>query len=137
MSLLLSLHTYSDWGLLALRLALAATFWVHGRSKMKMWKMQPSEQMPASMINQMKLLSICEPLGALAMVSGFLVQPAALGFAIIMVGAIYMKVAKWKIPFKVDNSNGWEFDLLILAASLLILFAGAGALSLDRVILGI
>lgn len=136
MSLLISLHSYSDWGLLALRLALAATFWVHGRSKAKMWKMQPSEQMPASMIKQMKLLSVCEPLGALAMLSGLLVQPAALGFCIVMLGAIYMKTSKWKVGFKVDNTNGWEFDLMILAASLMVLLAGAGAFSLDRLVLG-
>jgi uncharacterized membrane protein YphA (DoxX/SURF4 family) len=102
-----------------------------------MWKAQPSAQTPAQMIRIMKLLSVCEPLGAIAMVGGFLVQPAALGFCIIMLGAINAKINTWKLPFKADNATGWEFDLLILAASVLILLAGAGAFSLDRLVLGI
>ncbi|MEO5927465.1 MAG: DoxX family protein [Patescibacteria group bacterium] len=134
MPFLLALHSYADWGLLALRLALAAIFWVHGRSKAGMWKMQPSAQMPAKTISIMKLLSICEPLGALAMVVGFLTQPAALGFSLIMLGAIHSKKNVWKTPFKADDKTGWEFDLLILAASLFLLLAGAGAFSLDRLL---
>lgn len=102
-----------------------------------MWKMQPSEQMPASMINTMKLLSICEPLGALAMLGGLLVQPAAFGFILVMLGAMQMKMTKWKTPFKSDSTTGWEFDLLILAASILLLLTGAGAISLDHAILGL
>ena len=102
-----------------------------------MWKAQPSAQMPAQMIGVMKLLSICEPLGALAMFAGLLVQPAALGFSLVMLGAIHLKRSKMKVPFKSDTSTGWEFDLLILAASLLLLTIGAGAISLDRLILGL
>lgn len=98
--------------------------------------MQPSAQLPAQMITILKLLSICEPLGALAMVVGFLVQPAALGFGIIMLGAINLKMKKMKVPFMAKETTGWEFDLLILAASALLVFVGAGAFSLDRILFG-
>ncbi len=98
--------------------------------------MAPSEQMPAKMINLMRLLSVCEPLGAIAMFSGFLVQPAALGLSLIMLGAIYLKITKWKTPFKAENTTGWEFDLLILAASITLIILGGGAWSLDNLIFG-
>jgi len=133
-NLLISLHQYSDLGLFILRFALGTIFWVHGTGKLKMWKMTPSEQMPKKMINLMRLLSICEPLGALAMFSGFLVQPAALGFSIIMLGAINAKITKWKTPFWAQTNTGWEFDFLILATSIALIILGAGAWSLDSLL---
>ena len=134
---LASLHQYSDLGLFVLRLALGAIFWIHGASKLKMWKMVPSEQMPAKMINTMRILSICESLGAVAVFTGFLVQPAALGLAIIMIGAIKFKLKAWKIPFTTQTNTGWEFDLLILAASITLIVFGAGTWSLDRMLFGL
>ena len=98
-NLLVSVHQYGDLGLLILRLALGAIFLIHGKGKLKMWKASPSEQMPKQMINIMRLLSVCEIAGALAMFAGFLVQPAALGFSLIMLGAINFKITKWKTPF--------------------------------------
>ncbi len=132
MPFLLSLHQYSDWGLLALRLAVAAIFWAHGTSKFGAWK-QPAK----GMNGMMRLLSICEPLGALAMLLGILTQPAAFGLALVMLGAIYFKITKWNLPFSSSEKSAWEFDLLILASCLLLLFTGAGALSLDRIWLGL
>lgn len=126
------LNAYADVGLLVLRVALFVIFWVHGRSKAGMWKAQPSAQTPASMISIMKLLSVCEPLGALAMLGGFLTQLVALCFVIIMLGAVYFKIVAWKSPFMAHDKTGWEFDLLILAASLVLLLSGGGAYSLDR-----
>jgi len=80
----------------------------------------------------MRLFSIAEPIGALAMAVGFLTQWAALGFIIIMLGAINFKINKWKSPFSAQDKTGWEFDFIILAANTAILLLGAGALSLDK-----
>ena len=131
MDLLSSLTQYSDWGLLALRVAIAAIFLQHGLMKKGMWKMQPSEQMPAKMINQMRLLSIAEPLGAMAILFGFLTQWAAIGLGIIMLGAITFKTKVWHTPFMAQDKTGWELDFLILAACIALLLNGAGAISLD------
>jgi putative oxidoreductase len=132
MQFLLSLHTYADWGLLALRLAVAAIFLAHGTSKFGAWKQ------PAKGLNgMMRLLSLCEPLGAVAIFLGVLTQPAALGLALVMLGAIYFKITKWNIPFSSSEKNAWEFDLLILASCLLLLFTGAGTLSVDRMWFGL
>jgi uncharacterized membrane protein YphA (DoxX/SURF4 family) len=128
-----SLHSYSDWALLFLRLVLAAIFFVHGRSKWAMWKPQPAGSPANPMAGVMKLLSICEPLGALAMVSGFLTQLAALGFCLIMLGATYLKITKWKTPFFAHDKTGWELDVLILASSFLLVIMGAGRFSLDSI----
>lgn len=118
-------------GLLTLRLAIGAIFWVHGTQKKAMWKMQPSEQMPAKMISTMKILSIVEPLGALALFFGFLTQFAAAGLGIIMLGAIHLKKNKWKVPFTAMEKNGWEFDLIILAGCIALLSMGGGSWSVD------
>lgn len=137
MPFLLSLHSYADWGLLALRLAIGAIFWVHGRSKAGMWKMQPSPQMPAGMLSKLKLLSICEPLAALALFAGLMTQAASFGLALVMVSAIYMKAKKWDVPFNANDKVGWEFDLILLAGCIMLILAGGGAWSLDRMWFGL
>lgn len=121
----------SSIGLLALRLAIGAIFWVHGTQKKAMWKMAPSEQMPAKMLSTMKILSVAEPLGALAMFAGFLTRPAAAGLGIIMIGAINLKKNKWKMPFTSMDKLGWEFDLIILAGCVTLFFMGGGSWSVD------
>jgi putative oxidoreductase len=138
MSNFASLHAYSDWGLLALRLVVAATFIAHGRAKWAMWNMQPSDKLPAPMLNLMRLLSICEPLGGIALILGFLTQLAAISLAIIMVGAIVIRIRMMKAPFAVtQDKTGWEFELLILGGSFALIFTGAGAFALDRMWFGL
>ena len=121
-----------NWALLALRLAVGVIFLVHGVQKQSMWKMQPSAQLPASMIKLLRFLSIVEPLGGLAMIAGFLTRPAAIGLAIIMVGAINLKARKMHRGFTGDG--GWELDFIVLGANVALLLAGAGAWSLDSVL---
>lgn len=138
MNLFSLLHAYSDWGLIALRMGLAAIFFTHGTRKLGMWKMRPSEQMPSTMLYILRFLSIAEPLGAIAAVTGFLTQAAALGFASVMLNAINLKITKWKQPFiNPDMSPGWEFDFILLCAALALATLGAGAFSLDHMILGL
>lgn len=133
MNFFVNLHAYTDWGLLALRLVLAATFIAHGRMKGAMWKMQPSDKLPASMLNILRLLSICEPLGAVALIAGFLTQLAALGLTIIMLGALDLKIRTRKVPFTVTEKVGWEYELLVAGGTFALIFTGGGAFALDRV----
>jgi len=136
MGVFVQLHNLTDLGVLVLRLAIAAVFLVHGNYKWAMWKMQPTPELPAPMLKILRLLSICEPLGGVAMVLGFLTQLAALGLGIIMVGAIYTKRNKMKVPFAQQRSVGWEFDLILLAACVLLFFSGAGSYAIDSVWIG-
>lgn len=52
---------------------------------------------------------------------------AATLLAIVMLGATYYKVFKWKMKFSMRTSTGWEFDLILLAANIAIFFVGIGA----------
>ncbi len=135
MRFLANLHQLSDWGVLALRIGVGMSFLIHGTSKRAMWKMAPSPQMPASFLSTLRLLSIVEPLGAAAAFAGFLMQPAAVGFVIIMLGAIRLKAVQMHRGFSVDG--GWELDFVLLSAALALVFLGAGALSLDRLLFGL
>jgi len=135
METLASLHHLSDWALLVLRLGLGIVFLVHGLQKRAMWKMQPSAQMPAGLLTILKVLSIAEPLSGLAMIGGLLTQLAAAGQAVVMLSAIRLKAGAMKKRFTGDG--GWELDFILLVAALAVLVLGAGAVSLDRVLLGL
>lgn len=137
MGVFASLHQWSDVGLLALRIGVGAIFLAHGRQKKAMWSMQPSEKLPAGMLNILRLLSICEPLGGIALILGFLTQLAALGLGIIMLGAINLKAGKMKQPFAASGTVGWEFDFVLLAGTIALFFTGAGAWALDRIWFGL
>ncbi|MFI5400254.1 MAG: DoxX family protein [SAR324 cluster bacterium] len=138
MSFFASLHAGQDWGLLVLRLIVGVTFLAHGRYKWGMWKQKPSEKLPASMLNIVRLLSICEPLGGAALILGFLTQLAAFGLAIIMLGAINLKIRTMKAPYMVTEEKvGWEFELLILGGAVALIFTGGGAIALDHVWFGL
>lgn len=132
-----SLYQFNDFGLLALRLAVGAIFIYHGRQKWAMWKMQPSQQMPANMLNMMKGLSIIEPIAGAAILTGYYTQAAAAILAIIMIGAIGMKMGPMKTPFAAQDKTGWEFDSMILAGCIMLFVAGAGSiLAIDFSLLG-
>ncbi|MDO8504201.1 MAG: DoxX family protein, partial [bacterium] len=119
---------FNDLGIFLLRLSVAITFLVHGWQKLAMWKMKPSEQMPSNMLGMMRFLSLAEIAGGLALVFGVLTQLAAIGLAVIMLGAIYFKTKTWKKKF--SEPGGWEMDLILLAACLVILFSGGGSISI-------
>lgn len=121
------LSQFSDWGIFLLRLAVAIVFLVHGWQKLAMWKMKPSEQMKKGMLNLMRFLSVAEILGGLALIFGVFAQLAAMGLAIIMLGAIYYKIKVWKKKF--SEPGGWEIDFIILAATLAIILTGGGAIA--------
>src|SRR3989344_4910661 len=94
-----------SFGLLALRVAIGAIFLVHGKSKFATWKTQPGAP-AAPMANIMRFLAIAETVGGTAMFLGFMTQFAAIGLAIIMIGAIYFKIEKWKVSFVSQNGTG-------------------------------
>ncbi len=122
----------SNWALLALRIAVGVTFIVHGVQKQAMWKMQPTEQLPAPFLRLLRFLSIIEPLGGVALLAGFLTPFAAAGLGIIMLGAIDLKGRKMHKGFTGDG--GWELDFVILAANVALVLLGAGAWSIDQVL---
>lgn len=132
MHFLHKLTAYHGWGMLLLRLSVGAIFLYHGIQKWAVWSAPAGDPSGEGLVNLMKFLSIVEPLGGAALVLGVLTQLAALGLSLVMVGAIYYKVVVWKIAFMAGNTTGWEFDFILLAANLAILFCGAGVYALEK-----
>ncbi|MBI2483625.1 DoxX family protein [Candidatus Uhrbacteria bacterium] len=128
MEALIVLQAYAPYGLTILRISLGTIFLVHGWQKFAMWNMKPSEQMPSSMLSMMKTLSIVETIAGFALIFGVFAQIAAVITCIIMIGAIYFKTQKWGKKFTGDG--GWEFDVILLAASITVLLTGPGAIAL-------
>lgn len=131
MKTLIKEKEYADFGLFILRVAVGIIFIYHGVLKVGMWSAVPNEQLSASMLAIVKFLSIVEPLGGLGLIFGVLAQYAALGFVMIMLGAIFLKIFVMKVGFSSFTGSGWEFDLILLAASLYIFLVGSGSYSLD------
>jgi putative oxidoreductase len=130
--MLQQLNKYYDFGLLFLRLAVGAIFIVHGLQKLAMWNMAPNAQMGAGALLLMKLLSIIEPLAGAVLILGVWVNLAALVLALIMLGAILMKIFVFKVGFIALQATGWELDLALLAANLVLFLGGGGKLVLGK-----
>jgi len=120
---------YNDIGLLILRLAVAAIFIYHAAPKLKNAKgMAQMVGMPAGMIG---ILGAVEFLSSLGMIFGIYTQLAAVLLGIVMIGAIGMKIMKWHVPFAAMDKTGWEFDLILLAANIVILLGGGGSIGIQ------
>jgi len=118
----------TDLGLYILRFAVAIVFLYHGLPKLKKAKMMSAKMgMPAGMI---WLLGLVESLSSVGLLLGFYVGISALLLVIVMVGAIFLKTMKWKVPFSSMNTTGWELDWILLASGVAILFTGGGSYGL-------
>ena len=123
------LTQFSDISFLVIRLVIAAIFIYHALPKLKGAKMMSRAMgMPAGMIF---MLGSIEFLSSLVMIFGVYVQIAAFLLAMVMVGAIYFKTAKWHVPFGAMDKTGWEFDLILLAANIVILVNGGGVIGIS------
>ena len=116
------LYRHRNVSLLLLRIALAGPFLFHGYAKWTNF---------ATMPGIMKILAVAEPLGAVALILGFLTRWASLGLAIIMLGAIWTKMSVMGVGYAEMGKTGWEFDFILFAASIAILVHGPGKYSVD------
>lgn len=48
-----------------------------------------------------------------------------------MIGAVVLKVTQWKTGFMAQQTTGWEFDLVLLASSILLFLTGPGSIAID------
>lgn len=104
---------YGNWGMWFLQFAVGAIFIYHGWPKMK------------SMKNIKKFFTIggglhglVEVVGGIALIFGWHIRSVGFVFAVIMLGAIYFKKFKWHMPFSSQTTTGWEYDFILLAASI-------------------
>ncbi|MEK7390689.1 MAG: DoxX family protein [Patescibacteria group bacterium] len=113
-----------DLGMFLLRLAVGVIFVAHG------WSKFANMEQTIGFFGQLGMPSVfaylvaaIELLGGLALVIGLYTDLAALLLAIVMVVAIvYVKMA----TLKVGLMGGYEFDIVLLASNLAIMFVGPG-----------
>ncbi len=122
---------YQNAGLLILRIVTAAIFYVAAYYKFPFWSGAP-EGTSAFLLFTTRFLSIAEPLGATAVLLGFLTRWAAVGLIIILIGAIYVSKFVYGIGFVTPTSAGWNFPLAVLAGCLILAAFGAGKWSIDN-----
>lgn len=127
-------HTkWQNTALLILRLIVAVIFLYAAYAKLGFWSGAP-EGMSAGMVNLITFLSIVEPLGAVALIMGFLTRLAASGLAVIMVGAIYVLRFTMNVGFPTTPQGvGWDYNLLILGGCIALAAFGAGKWSVDAI----
>src|SRR3989344_9013841 len=101
---------FGDFGLLVLRVFLGIIFVYHGMPKVRMPGVVGKGMGWSS--GSIFFLGLVELLSGLALILGFYTEMAALLIGIVMLGAVYHKVFKWKIPFSSVDKMGWEFDLI-------------------------
>ena len=129
-----SLVRLQPFGLLALRIALAAIFITHGypkliRSNVEMQHMFVQHGLPAQFVY---VAGVLEAFGGLLIALGLFTRPAALLLA------IEMGVAIWKV----HSSGGilavhlYEFPLALGTACFALATVGAGGFSVDESLLG-
>lgn len=123
-----ALVQYGDLGLLVLRLAISAIFIYHAIPKLTSAPvMARGMGMPAGMVMG---LGVVELVSSLGLIFGIYIQLAALFLGLVMIGAIYFKTQKWHVPFFAMDKTGWEFDFILLAASIAVLLTGGGSIGL-------
>ena len=121
---------FSDWALLLLRIVFGLVFIIHGWPKIKNLKInaQNFEMMGFKPgIFWGTIVAVVEFFGGLLILTGLFVQPAALLLAINMTVA-----ALWKIKRSQRFIGGFEIDLILLAAGLILATLGGGIFSLDN-----
>ncbi|MAB51712.1 MULTISPECIES: DoxX family protein [Marinobacter] len=132
------LDTNAGWGALALRIPVGIIFVAHGAQKLFGWfggyGLEGTGQWMDSIgLSPGYLMALLaggtEFLGGLALIIGLLVRPASAALAFAMLIAIF------SVHFQNGlfmSNNGYEFGLALLAASVSLMFSGAGHASVDR-----
>ncbi|MBI2063286.1 MAG: DoxX family protein [Candidatus Yanofskybacteria bacterium] len=119
-----SVFLNANLGLLILRLAVAIIFLYHGLPKLM--KAGMMGQMMGMSGGEVFMLGMIEALSGIGLLLGIYIQLASILLSIVMVGAIYFKMTKWKTRFSAMDKTGWEFDFILLASNLAIFFTGGG-----------
>ena len=125
------LARFTDVALLLLRLMVGVVFATSGYNHLK------DPETRSKDIGMSKgftiLLGVAEVAGGLGVLAGVLAQPAAIGLILVMLGAVQKKLFVWHTGFwGKSGTNGWSYELMLVAMNLVIVTTGGGNLSLDR-----
>lgn len=119
-----SLLSLEDAALFLLRLVVAIVFGASGYFHLRdpVGRAKSIELSPTAT----RGLGAAEALGSLGLVTGILIQPAALGLILVGLGAIQKKALKWKTGFWGEKASGWHYDLMLVAMNLVIVATAGG-----------
>ena len=140
------LATDSDWVPTLARIILGIIFFAHGSQKVFGWFGGPGlRQTLRTLTEGLGLPTIIalsavgsEFVGGVALILGFLARIGALVIVINMLAAIFMVHGKYGLFmnwFGDRKGNGIEYHLLAIALAIVIIAKGAGACSLDSLLL--
>jgi len=118
------LARFADLGFLLLRLMVGIVFLNSG------WGHLKDPEGRGKSIGMSKgftaFLGVAEIAGSLGVMFGVLIQLAAIGLILIMLGAIQKKIFVWHTGFWGGKSSGWHYDLMFVVMNLVIAFTGGG-----------
>jgi uncharacterized membrane protein YphA (DoxX/SURF4 family) len=119
-----SLLRLEDLALFILRVVVAIVFGASGYFDLKdpVGRAKSVELSPLAT----RALGVAEVLGSLGVLTGVLVQPAAIGLILIGLGAIGKKMFVWKSGFWGEKSSGWHYDLMLMSMNLVIITTAGG-----------
>jgi putative oxidoreductase len=125
------LASYTGIALLFMRVIVAIVFGASGINDLK------DPEARSQSIGMSKtftvLLGVAEVAGALGVGFGVLTQPAAAGLILLMLGAIQRKMFVWHTGFwGKHGTDGWHYDLMLVAMNLVILVTNGGRYVLWR-----
>lgn len=125
-----TLFVFDQWMNFALRIAVAVIFLAHGWPKLKNFN-DAVNNFTVAGLRSGKLLgtlvALLETVGGVMLLLGIGAQIISLLFATEMIFSVI-----WKIRRGEKMIGGYELDLVLLAASLILATSGGGILSLDR-----
>ncbi|WP_413291619.1 DoxX family protein [Bdellovibrio sp. HCB337] len=140
------MRTDWDMSLLILRVVLGLVMFPHGAQKMLGWWGGGGFSGTVGFFGTMGvpavfaiLVILAEFLGSLGLIVGLLTRVAAFGIACVMLGAVFMVhlpngfFMNWTGQ---QGGEGFEYHLLVLAMTVVLMMRGGGAYSLDRKIAG-
>ncbi len=119
-----SLLSLEDASLFVLRLVVAIVFGASGYFHLR----DPAGRAKSIELSPTATLGIgaAEALGSIGLVTGVLIQLAALGLILVGLGAIQKKAFKWKTGFWGEKASGWHYDLMLVAMNLVIVATAGG-----------
>ena len=127
---------YGGYALTVTRMILGLIFFMHGSQKVLGWyggmglagtiQAMTGIGLPMALAY---LVSFGEFLGGIALLAGFLTQPAALGILIIMMGAV-LKI-HGRNGFFLDH-QGYEYNLALMGMCLSLILGGGGRFAIDN-----
>lgn len=125
------LSQFTDIALFLLRLMVGIIFLTSG------WKHVREPEARSRDIGMSKVFTIflgaAELAGGLGLISGLLIQLAAIGLILMMLGAIQKKIFVWHTGFWGSaGTNGWSYDTMIIVMNLVIITTSGGDLPLAR-----